>query len=210
MKPLVGLLALLVASTAFGQVYGFPGATSNVRYRTVATGADATHERAGMFVLDEPTSWGSYWRENHRGPAPSLERDFFLRWRLVAIHAGGRPTGGYGLGVQRIVRNIDRATIFGIEAIPPRNSRPARGATAPWILIQVERGAFGFDLQTRQLAGYAGGATLGGGNGPTTVNMGNGVTVTFGPGGGGCDHCDRRGRGRCACERGDRGCDCRG
>ncbi|GEM_PF-4507677 len=209
MKSLVGLVALLAAPSAFGQLtYGLPANVSNVQYRTMATGTDLTTNTPGVFVFNEPVSWENYWRQNHRGPGPAMERNFFQKWRLVAIHAGDRPTGGYALGVQKIVRRIDKATIFGIEAIPSRGSRPSRGTTSPWVLLQVERGAFDFELQTRQLPGYAsGGTSVAGGS---TVQIG-GATVTFGPGySSGCDHCDHCGRGSCRCDRGDRGCDCRG
>lgn len=204
MKPLVGLLALGCASAAHGQFgYGLPANVSNVRFQTLASGDDATTGASGIFVFNEPVAWENYWRNNHRGPRPNLERGFFQNWRLVAIRLGQRPTTGYGVGVQKIVRRIDKATIFALEAVPPRRSVNAQVVTSPWVLLRVERGAFDFNLQIQRVVGYPGGQSAAGGS---TVRIG-GATVTFGPGGG-CDHCNHRGRRGCGCQSGQQGCDC--
>ena len=208
MALLVGLLAL--ACTAQIPIQGgfgasVPGHFTPVRFQTIRSGTDATTNRSGLFVFNEPNSWESYWRENHKGPIPTLERGFFTRWRILAIRSGNRPTGGYGLGVRQILRRVDKATVCAIESIPPNNSRPRRGETSPWAILQVELGAFDFELQTQRFAGYAGATTLPAGS---QVKIG-GATVTFGPGYGyGCDHCDHYGRGACHCQ-GGKDCDCR-
>lgn len=200
MTPLVGLVALACTAPQIG----LPANSSNVQYRTMASGTDLKTNSPGLFLFNEPNAWENYWSENHQGPRPFVTRDFFQKWRLLAIHAGNRPTSGYGIGVQKIVRRIDKATIFGIESIPPRGSRNAQVITSPWVLLQVERGAFDFQLQTQRFEGYAGTQSLPPGS---TVKVG-GATVIFGPGYSGCDHCDHYRRGNCRCE-GGRDCDCR-
>ena len=206
MKLVTGVVALLAASCACAQLPGMPGtlpeSSSNVRFQTVGSGDSLATNSPGLYVLDEPVSWSNYWRANHRGPMPNLEAGFFYNWRLVAIHAGTRPTAGYGLTVMRMDRRIDRATISAVETVPMRGSRNAAVATSPWILLRVERGAFGFDLQTRQVASQYG--TVPGG---TVVKTG-GVTIIM-TGSGGCDHCAHRGREGCRCG-GGAGCTCKG
>ena len=180
------LTGLVLAQNPFGlgAVPGqLPANASNVRYATIARGTDGPTNVSGLFVFNEPTGWSNYWRANHAGAAPALEQGFWNDWRLVAIHAGGRPTEGYDLGVLRIDRRIDRATISTLETVPPRGARLRSVATAPWVLLRVERGAFDFVLQTQRAVGYASGVrTVAGGS---TVQVG-GATVTFGPGGTGC------------------------
>lgn len=182
-------LGLVVAQNPFGlgTVPGqLPASASNVRYQTIAQGIDGAANVSGMFVFNEPTGWANYWRQNHRGPAPVLEQGFFNNWRLVAIHAGGRPTDGYNLNVLRIDRRIDRAVISALETVPPQNVRMHAVTTAPWVVLRVERGAFDFTLQTQRMVGYgSGGRTYASG---TTVQVG-GATVTFGPGGGDGGYC---------------------
>ena len=205
MKLVTGVVALLAASCAFGQLPGMPGtlpeSASNVRFATVASGSELTTNSPGLYVLEEPIGWSNYWRAHHRGPVPNLEQGFFYHWRLVAIHAGVRPTAGYGLAVMRMDRRIDRATISAVETTPMRGSRNAAVATSPWILLRVERGAFGFALETRQVVSQYG-AIPGG-----TVIKSGGATIIM-TGGGGCDHCDHRGRRGCRC--GGAGCTCKG
>lgn len=186
MKPLVGLLALLTASSALAQFGVTPGGGySNVQFAPLAQGTDLTTNTPGVFVFNDPVSFENYWRTNHRGAGPALQGNFFQYWRLVAVHAGSRPGVGYSLGVTNITRRIDRATISAIETVPPP-ARDGRGGrrlqnvtTSPWILLRVERGAYDFALQTRQVQGY--GATRGS-SGLSSVKVG-GATVTFGPGG---------------------------
>ena len=185
---------------------------SNVRFATVARGLDGP-SAPGFFVLNNPVVWDNYWRTNHQGPAPTLEANFFGSWRLVAIHLGDRPSGGYAVNVASMIRSYDRltmATIRAIETVPPRGVRTDAGATSPWVLLRVEQGAFGLTLQTLKSSGFATGVTTM--SGGTTVIKSGGATVIIGGGGdgGGCDHCDHCGRGTCHCARGARGCDCRG
>ncbi len=185
----LGLVALAAAQNplGLGGVTGqLPANSSNVRFQTVAQGVDGLSNVSGLFVFNEATGWINYWRANHQGAAPSLEQGFFNNWRMVAIHVGGCPTDGYGLNVLRMDRRIDRATICALETIPPRNARTRAVATAPWIVLRVERGAFDFNLQVQRMVGYASGAqTVAGGS---TVQVG-GATVTFGPGGSGGGYC---------------------
>ena len=186
MKPFVGLLALLAAPCALAQFGVVPGGGySNVQFAPLAQGVDLTTNSPGIYTFNNAVAFEDYWRTNHRGAGPVLQANFFQSWRLVAIHAGNRPGVGYGLGVTGITRRIDRATISAIETVPPaprdgRNGRRAPSVTtSPWVLLRVERGAFDFALQTRQVQGY-GGATNA--SGLTSVKVG-GATVTFGPGG---------------------------
>lgn len=188
MRTLLGLAALTCMGivhaqlptlgnmpTPAGQTTG-----SNVRYQTIASGNDATSKAQGLFLFNDATGWQNYWRAHHQGPMPNLEQGFFLKWRIVAVHAGTRPTGGYGLAVGKIQKGIDRALISMFEVTPPRRGPRTQALTAPWIVLKVERGAYDFALQMRQVEGYA---SSGGGNGNdgSTVQVG-GATVTFGPG----------------------------
>ena len=207
MKPFLGFAALLGAASAGAQLGGFPGAlpasASNVRFQTVAQGDELARNAPGLFVFNEPIGWSNYWRALHRGPMPNLEQGFFNNWRLVAVHLGNRPSTGYGVTVARIDRRIDRATITVLESVPMRGARNAAVVTSPWVLLRVENGAFGFDLQSRQVVNQYG--TIPGG---TVVNTG-GVTIIMTGNGGGCDHCDHRGRRGCRCG-GGAGCTCKG
>ena len=197
--------ALLLAPQLGGVPGRLPESSSNVRFQTVAQGADATNARAGLFVIDEPVGWANYWQGFHRERAPYLEPGFFNAWRLVAIHTGARAGDGYSVNVLRMDRNIDRALISAVETVPPPGRLTRRTApSAPWVLLRVERGAFGFDLRLGRVVGGATGAYAPG----SSVRIG-GATVTFAPGvAAGCDHCDHRGRDGCRCGRGR--CDCRG
>lgn len=216
MKPFLGVLALCCAGLAQGQLANpgqvtvpgtFGPGTSNIRFQTMAQGTDGKQNISGMFLFNEPNGWENYWRANHRGPAPQLEQGFFNNWRILAIHTGNRPTTGYSIGILGMQRRIDKATVSVVEFVPPRGSRNAQVVTSPWILLRVETGAFDFQLQSRQVAGYPAGAQYV--QGGTTVKIG-GTTITILPNNyGGCDHCRHRGRDGCHCERGCKDCDCR-
>lgn len=209
MKPIVGLFALACATASSAQmVMGLPDNASNVRFQTIASGSDAKTNAPGLFVLNEPVAWENYWNAHHGGRMPQLENGFFYRWRLVAIHTGNRPSSGYGIGVIRMQRKIDKALISAIETTPPRNSRNAAVVTSPWILLRVETGAFDFDLQTQKVSGYPTGAQFV--QGGTTIKIPGG-TATFAPDYGrpSCDRCRHRGRDGCSCGKHGRDCDCK-
>jgi hypothetical protein len=215
MKLFAGIVALSCVAAAHGQLANpgqvtvpgtFAPGTSNIRFQTMSQGVDSKQNLNGMFLFNEPTGWENYWRANHRGPAPQLEQGFFYNWRILAIHVGNRPTSGYGLAVMGMNRRIDKATVNLVEYTPPRGSRNAQVVTSPWIILRVETGAFDFQLQSRQIAGYPAGAQYV--QGGQTIKIG-GTTITFLPNNYGCDHCRHRNRGDCRCEKGCKDCDCR-
>lgn len=193
---LSGLVALAATQNPFGlggMPGGLPANSSNVRFQTVAQGTDLTTNTPGLFVLNNPVAWNNYWRANHPGAGPFLEQGFFNNWRLVAIHAGVRPSAGYGLCVLRIDRRIDRAVVSALETVPParrdrrgRDGDDGRGRrqptfpTSPWLLLRVERGAFDLVLQTQQVEGYPAGQ-VGSGPGGKSITI-DGTTIIFAPG----------------------------
>lgn len=200
MKAALVFASLTCVAAAYGQFGMVRGGTiSNVRFQTAASGDDAKTNAPGIYVMSSRVQLENYWSQHHAGRPPMND---FSQWRMVAIHLGNRPTGGYGIGVLKMERKIDTALISAVETVPGRNSYVSQRVTSPWVLVRVEQGAFGFQLQTKRVQGFAG--TNG-----NVYNAGNGVKVIFGPGGG-CDHCNHRGSGGCHCDRHDRGCDCRG
>ena len=225
MKIVLGLLALSCVGLAHGQylpqggVMGGLGrdsqgaGTSNVRFSTVALGADGGGNAPAFVVMDSLAAWTRYWNASHRGEkAPSLETGFFVNWRLLAIHLGTRPSGGYGVRVASITRIIEQptiATVAALETVPPRGAGVSQGQTSPWVLVRVEQGAFGLKLRSQAADGFTQGVTTVPG---ATVIKSGGATIIIGGGGvpSGCDHCDHQGRGSCHCANGARGCDCKG
>lgn len=68
----------------------------------------------------------------------------FTRYGILLIRMGEKPTGGYGLMLMANVAKIENRTVL----VPVRWVEPEKGAitaqmiTSPYLMIQMEKGAF--------------------------------------------------------------------
>ena len=139
-------LALSFASAfaQFGQGATF-GRGNMVDWRTFKSGTSSKFNDPEMVVLNTENDYLSYWQRAMGGTAPT--GNDWIKYRLVAVHLGNRPTSGYGIFVQNIVKDGAHAMVHAVEEIPIPGQYVAKIACSPWVLVKVERTSVAFRLQ---------------------------------------------------------------
>jgi hypothetical protein len=155
MNLLRNFLALMTATASIAAVAQIPGSgqwnsQNYVNWRTIKTGQTSRIHQRGMTVLDNENAFVAYWNKLTGSPAetaPTQNIDW-TRNRVVAITLGDRNTGGYNVAVKGISKdNGGIATIKAVEETPIRGQYVSQVITAPWALVQVDRGAADFRVE---------------------------------------------------------------
>jgi hypothetical protein len=107
-----------------------------------------------LVTIDSPFDWNRYWDQasslrGQGGPSPRID---WQRYRLVAVHLGQRPTGGFQIKVTRVERNGTLGIIRAVEETPVPGTMVTQALTSPYVIIQVPRdlAQFRLDLSQRQ------------------------------------------------------------
>jgi hypothetical protein len=149
------------AQSAFAQ-FGFPIQNNGVIWRNYASGITSRVAKQQLVVLETQGDLDRYWL-NVMGRKPETSpRDIdWSKEKLVAIHAGARPSGGYTITVQNVIRvSPTVARIVATEWTPMQRQFVTQAVTSPWTLIRVDRGPFELDLDLRQKQGPPPGTTI--------------------------------------------------
>jgi hypothetical protein len=124
------------------------GRANMIEWRTFKTGTASQFNDQEMIVLNTENDFLNYWPRAMGKPALSAPNGVdWIKYKLVAIHLGSRPTSGYNLVVQNIVRNGGYATIHAVEETPLKGQYVAPIASSPWVIVKVERSAASFKLE---------------------------------------------------------------
>lgn len=156
LRALPVLLALACTPAAFAQG-GLGGKPWNpqdqVSFSAIRTGSNSRIETQGMYELVTEGDFQVYWARS-TGQAPeTAPRIDWNRQKVVAIHLGKRPTGGYSVMVQRIQKDITFATITAVERKPVPGQYVSEGITSPFVLIRVDRLTIPFKLSLTEARG---------------------------------------------------------
>ena len=68
----------------------------------------------------------------------SLQIDF-KRYMLIGVFSGKRPTGGYSLYIERVLRKGDTLIIHAVEKCPDPNSMVIQVITYPSVFFTIEK-----------------------------------------------------------------------
>lgn len=117
------------------------------------SGIRCNQSRSGLFSFDSQGDWGAYWSRVSGRPMNEAPNNIdWFKFRLVAVHLGTRPTGGYGLKIARVERNGSIGIIRAIEETPVPGSIVSQAQTSPYAIVKVPRNLtqFKLDLSTRE------------------------------------------------------------
>lgn len=142
-RALPALLALACAPAAFAQggLGGKPwNAQDQINFSAFRTGTQSRIETEGMIELSTEGDFQAYWaRSTGQSPATAPRGVDWNRQKLIAIHLGKRPTGGYSVMVQRVERQVSVAVISAVERKPVPGQYVSEGVTSPFVLLKVDR-----------------------------------------------------------------------
>ncbi len=141
------VMSFVSASAQIGQGATF-GRANMIDWGTFKVGTASNYHQQELVVLNTENDLISYWPRAMGGSAFAVPKGVdWLKYKLVALHLGTRPTSGYGLIVQNIVRDGGYATIHAVEETPLPNQYVASVPSNPWVIVKVERSAVSFRLQ---------------------------------------------------------------
>ncbi|MEZ0325760.1 MAG: protease complex subunit PrcB family protein [Fimbriimonas sp.] len=141
------LLSFASALAQIGQESTW-GRANMIDWRTFKSGTASRYNAQEMFVLNTENDFLNYWPKAMGSPALSAPEGVdWIKYRLVAVHLGSRPTSGYGIFVQNIVRDGAFATVHAVEETPLPDQYVAKVPCSPWVIVKVERSAVSFKLQ---------------------------------------------------------------
>jgi hypothetical protein len=119
---------------------GIPEALS---YRVVTSGVNSAQGDTLMARADTAEGLSDLWMRvaRTRIPAPDPPEIDFSRETVVAIFAGERPTGGYGLSVDAVCREEAPGIVHicYTEHEPPEDAILTMALTSPYLLIALDR-----------------------------------------------------------------------
>jgi len=157
-------VGLLVATSAMAQF----GMASSVQWRTFKRGEYSNIAKQSLFVLEDRGQFEQYWQNATGNPADTAPDGVdWLKDKLIAIHLGQRPTGGYKFLVRSVKKNkLDTTTISAIEQLPLPGSFVSQSVTSPYAIIKVPRTlSTNFALSVEKGPALSGGVIFNGGFG---------------------------------------------
>lgn len=141
---LLTALALIAGGCGSAPVTGVPADATVVPDDRVDTLFD--HSYSGIDdrrrqVIREPGTWADVWQQLHEGRSPVPERpavDFHDSMVILAA-MGSRPTGGYGIAVESVLRDGATVYVVVVEASPGDSCVVTHAFTRPASAVRLPR-----------------------------------------------------------------------
>jgi PrcB C-terminal len=73
----------------------------NIDFTTIARGVDSGYQSASKMAIDNSERWIDLWQQHtyNTEPPPPVPQVDFTRYRVVAVFAGEKPTGGHSVEI---------------------------------------------------------------------------------------------------------------
>ncbi|MBX9582475.1 MAG: protease complex subunit PrcB family protein [Gemmataceae bacterium] len=117
------------------------GLPTEVKIRQTWAGASSPEFKPRHQIVRDPAEWKALWERVHsrQPPGPAVPEVDFGKEMVVAVFAGGRPSGGYGLEVARVERAAGGLTVRVTERTPNPDKMYTQATTAPYVLAVVPK-----------------------------------------------------------------------
>ncbi len=104
-------------------------------------------ETAKSLVIKDQGTWQTLWRERlHVGePAPTID---FSKKMLIAVFAGQKPNGCYGIGEVKIWRNNNKINVVMFESTPSPTMLCAMYLPTPSLIVAIDKSESEVDFTT--------------------------------------------------------------
>jgi hypothetical protein len=160
--PLATLATLVGLAHAQTSIGGKPwNPRDSVNYQTFQSGVRSNITAQSLIEIPSEADFQTYWSRSTGQPPSTAPRGVdWLRQKLIAVHLGTRPTGGYSVMVTNIERAGPVANVFALETKPAPRQVVDKSPTSPYALVTVDRIALPFRLSLSERSG----ANIGGGH----------------------------------------------
>lgn len=133
--------ALYVQQTAPTDVSAYQAPAEELIFERIAEGAQsAAEEQAFILVQDEAELlelWNvAYGAQLNVPPLPDVN---FQREAVLAVFAGQKPTGGYGVELRGVELERDDVYVDLLLTEPAEGSMNTQALTSPWLMLRVLR-----------------------------------------------------------------------
>lgn len=150
-----GQSVILVALAGFLCIGACQAQTHGISFNMLEGGAFAGTGKQGYQckILRDRNRFENLYREIHRNrlPAPPIPEVDFQRYAVLFFSLDARPTAGYSVDVEEIVRKGNRLDVRLKITAPPKDSIQAQVITRPFVMITVEQYS---GLQEVRFIGY--------------------------------------------------------
>ena len=143
-------------------VEAFQPSPQTVLWEPLGQGSQATGvEELSFFLVRDRPRLIDLWTRGHGAELspPAVPEVDFDREAVIAVFLGERPTGGYGLRIDRVDLEGNDLFVDLVEVTPAAGSVTTQALTSPWLMIRVLRGgidvAWFRDPETDALIGVA-------------------------------------------------------
>jgi hypothetical protein len=126
--------ASAVAESTQAQGYAPYGAGRDLEMRRIGQWTRTGVGEARRLVIRDANAWAQLWSELGVGDRPEID---FTRDVVVAVTAGERPGGGYGIAVDRVRENNGELSVGVVETTPGPNCVTAPSPTQPADIVVV-------------------------------------------------------------------------
>jgi hypothetical protein len=156
-------LVLGLASVSGAQVGSQRWLPQNqVAWSTFQNGIISRIQQSTVQTLSTENEFQTYWTAATGQPVQATPKNVdWLKEKLVAIHLGRRPSGGYSVSVVGIDRNGQNAVVHVIEHTPVQGQWVSQIISSPWVILRVPRDLGQVQIDLKQREGQSvGGVTI--------------------------------------------------
>lgn len=123
----------------------FRPAPTELTWEVLARGSQAVgFDSATYELVTSEEQLISLWNRAHGSllTVPALPRVDFQRETVVALFAGSKPTGGYGVSVERVTEEGGELYLDVAFTSPGEGAITTQALTSPWVMVRVLRGGY--------------------------------------------------------------------
>ncbi|QKT03324.1 protease complex subunit PrcB family protein [Ectothiorhodospiraceae bacterium 2226] len=103
----------------------------------IAVGQHSQFHEPAHIVVRDAQSWRDLWEERLHGAPPAID---FEREMVVGAALGTRPSGGYGIRIERAVLDEEGTLVVTLrELAPPPGAMLSQAFTQPFHFVRVPR-----------------------------------------------------------------------
>jgi hypothetical protein len=139
-----------IAAAAFSQ--------AEIKFTTLLVQSQSGHAQKKNYVIRSQAEWQKLWRQvqgeqflrNRAGLDSALRKIDFSKQMIIAVFQGEKPTGGYGIAVNKLVRNAKQLEVFIEEKSPGPDCFTTQALTYPYHIIVTEASALKVVFTSKQ------------------------------------------------------------
>jgi hypothetical protein len=141
------ILPALAILTAAASAQVIPNA-GKAPFRLLGSGQMSNVREQKLVVIPNQAALDRYYQRELGQPARSAPTNIdWFNYKVLAVHIGQRPTGGYRIQIQGLDEGrTNQTTLRAFEIIPSPGTMVSQVVTSPWTLVLVDNQLQNFKL----------------------------------------------------------------